>query len=319
MDYLDVTDVQRRVALAALKTVALADEELEVHEAQLLEAAAKALQVEIDVEELKPVTAEEVATLFPSPALRLRLVQAQLIMAMMDGEVRKDELECIRSFCEVLGVEEPRLKNLRQYLEGHMRLIQWDLLRRSQMIDDVFGEARRREGLRGVWKTFGAMQGLSEDASVAWKYRRLGLLPEGTFGRMYWEHMSARQFSFPGEHKAFPELLAKHDLCHVLGEYDTDAAGECEVIAFICGFMKADPFWYLFAIIMHMHLGVEIFVGDPTARLAMDHEKVIQALKRGLLVSEDLYDTGWDYWPLFALPIEEVRARYNIVPKDTVV
>jgi hypothetical protein len=41
---------------------------------------------------------------------------------------------------------------------------------------------------------------------------------------------------------------------------------------------------------------------------------VLRALERGAQVTEDLYDTKWDYWPLFPLPLDEVRARYNILP-----
>jgi hypothetical protein len=63
-----------------------------------------------------------------------------------------------------------------------------------------------------------------------------------------------------------------------------------------------------------MHLGVEIFDGDNTARFAFDPARVLRALERGAQVTEDLYDPKWDYWPLFPLPLDEVRARYNILP-----
>src|SRR5262249_25779533 len=134
-------------------------------------------------------------------------------------------------------------------------------------------------------------------------------------GREYWAHMTQRRFPLPGEPSGFPAEFAKHDLCHVLGDYDTDSVGECEVVAFISGFMRADPFWYLFMIAMHMHLGVETFENTTTSRLAFDPVRVAAALKRGRQVNVDLYDVGMDWWPLFPLPLDEVRRKYNILPK----
>lgn len=315
MDLLaNISGEQREVGVRALLAVARVDGTLEDHERGLLEAVAQFAGLTLDLGAATPADPKEVARVFPDEQGRLRVVQAQMIMAMMDGEVSRDEMKLLKTFCAELGVSDPRLKNLEQHMKGHILGIKLDMNRRSQMITEVFQETWARGGLKGLWRSFGGMRGLAQDPAVAWRYKQLGLLPEGTFGRAYWAHMTRRSFSLPGELKAFPETLVKHDLCHVLGGYDTDAVGECEVIAFIAGFMKADPFWYIFAIAMHMHLGVEIFDGDNTARFAFDPARVLRALERGAQVTEDLYDTKWDYWPLFSLPLDEVRARYNILP-----
>lgn len=49
-------------------------------------------------------------------------------------------------------------------------------------------------------------------------------------------------YYFPGERGGLPEGLVKHDLFHIIGEYGTDTVGECEIVAFVCGFMQTDPF-----------------------------------------------------------------------------
>jgi tellurite resistance protein len=303
-------------AFRALKTVAMADGTFADMERQLLSAAARALHIDTNVDTLTPISPEECAQALPGETERQRLIQAQLIMALIDGEVSKQEMTVIKGFAQAMGVSEPRLHTMQSIMSGHSRLVQFDLLRRSQMIREAATAAWERDKLKGIWRFFSWFQGFAINPKTSWKYKQLGLLPTGTFGRAYWEHMAKRQFSFPGELKGFPEELAKHDLCHVLGEYDTDTSGECEVIGFICGFMKADPFGYLFMIAVHMHLGIEVFQGDPTSKLGFDPDRVATALMRGSEVNKDLYDPSWDYWQDFPLPIEEVRKKYNILPKE---
>jgi hypothetical protein len=42
-----------------------------------------------------------------------------------------------------------------------------------------------------------------EDAEVAWKYKSLGLLPQDTLGRLFWEHSTRNRFGFPGKKELF--------------------------------------------------------------------------------------------------------------------
>jgi ubiquinone biosynthesis protein Coq4 len=193
--------------------------------------------------------------------------------------------------------------------------VTFDLWRRSEMLKGAVQKAWAEAGARGIWRFVGGMKGLSTDPDLAWRYKSLGLLPEGTFGRAYWKHMTERRFSFPGEVMGFPAELAKHDLAHVVGDYDTDPLGECEVVAFISGFMKTDPFSYLFMIFAHMQLGVNIFDGTPVEHMLIPADRVVNALERGARVKRDLYDPSWDYWADFPLPIEEVREKYGVAPK----
>ena len=144
----------------------------------------------------------------------------------------------------------------------------------------------------------------------------MGLLPAGTLGWTYWAHMTRRRFSFPGEYKGLPERLVRHNLCHVLGEYDTTPEGEIYNAAFICGFLEEDPYTYLMMALMQEHLGVEIFPGDKGSRLQADPRKMVKAFQRGTAVSRNLYASGWDYWQDMPRPIDQVRAELNIQPKS---
>ena len=303
---------QAHVALGALKAVALADGAFQDQERRMLQAAMHALGLDIDIDALPGLHPTDVASRLPQEAMRTRLLQCQFIMAMMDGEVTEREWSVIHQYAKVLEVDEPRLNNMRQLVDGHLRMLQFDLLRHSTMMDDVLREAWSREGAKGVWRTLAPFEGFGLNPELASRYIALGELPEGTLGRSYFLHMGERGFGFPGEKRGFPEGFVKHDLCHVLSGYDTDPAGECEAGAFIAGFLQSDPFWYVFMITIHTHLGIEVFRGDPTGQMAFDPVRVLNALEHGMRVNRDLYAPDLDWWPYFERPLGDVRREFNI-------
>jgi tellurite resistance protein len=309
---------QAMLALRAARAVALADDNEDPHERAFLQAAARALHLETDVDDLEVISPAELAGAITDPGERQRLVQALIIMALVDGDLSQHELSVVREFAAALDVDEPRLRNLKQFIAGHLQLIRLDMNRRSEMLSTVLKEAWRREGVSGIWTTLAPFRGLAHDPELAWRYKQLGLLPEGTLGRAYWAHMTARRFAFPGEHHGFPELLVKHDIAHVLGGYDTDPPGECQVVSFISGFMKTDPFGYLMMVVMHVHLGVFVFEDTPLSTMSFNPEREVLAYRRGTLVNRDIYDPSIDWWSYFERPIDEVRAELNILPEDQV-
>lgn len=303
------------LSMRALKTIALADGTFDDMERRLMVAGAAALGAEIEPDALEPAQPEEVADVIEDAETRTRLIQTMMILAMMDGEVTRPEQRAIQRFADALKVDDRRLKNMKNIVGGHMRLVKLDLIRRSPVFAQAISKAQNDYGkVRGIWKVVGGFKGLTKDDDLAWRYRRLGLLPEGTLGREYWAHMTEGGYYFPGERGGFPEGLVKHDLCHIIGEYGTDPIGECEIVAFVCGFMKTDPFWYLFLFTAHWHAGVEIVTDTPSSRGIFEPELLINALKRGSQVNTDLYSNDIDWWPLYELPVEEVRRKFDVPP-----
>lgn len=313
-----VDPLQLELGLRAVKMVAMADREFDARERKLLAAADRALRQPgsepTDLDALEPIDAQTLAVAITDELTRTRIVQAQIIMAMMDGDIEPSEYAVVAEFAAALGADEPRLKNLRQYMGHHYTLLKLDLNRRSDMVGTAIRHAYRTAGLRGAWKNSAPFlsKRFAIDEELAWKYRKLGLLPDDSFGRQYWVHLRQRGFSFPGEPGGFSEEFIKHDCCHVLGDYDTDPTGECEVVAFISGFMGTDPFWYLFMITMHMHLGIETFNDNPLGELAFEPDRVVAALERGRVVREDLYDPDFDWWALFPRNLDEVRFELGV-------
>ena len=312
---LAVIDPQHaRVALRALKMVALASHGMHDTEAALLRAAATALHVEDEPETLAPIEPEEAASVIADERGRTRLVEAMLLMALMDQEVDADELRVVDRFAGAFGIDEPRLKNLHQYVDGHHIRMKLDVARRSYFAQRVAPDAWKEGGIKGLWKALAPRVGLATDPELAWKFKQLGLLPEGTLGRAYWAHCTARKFSLPGEPHGFPWQVV-HDMGHVLGNHDTDPYGEIEQASFEAGYMKRDPFFLIFATTMMFHMGFAV-LGDDYVGLALgafDPAAAVQAYERGLASTADL--TEWDYWPHVERSLDDVRRELNIVAR----
>jgi hypothetical protein len=312
----NLREEQIRIGLSALKSVALVNGDFAEAEKQLLTAAAHALGTTVDPDSLPVVTPEEAARAFEEPVHRERLVQALIVMALIDQEPSRDEIALIERFADALGIQERRVKYLHQLLDGHLLRLRLDFLRRAPLPQKMARQVYEEKGLFGTLKfARGMLSGKTEgDPEVAWKYKQLGLLPEGTLGREFWKHMTARKFALPGEPGGIPEVGAHHDLTHVLTGYDTDAEGETQIAAFYAGYFKEDPFSFLFMVLVMFHLGVPLGPPQTTPKAGQfDPEKVLRAMKRGSQINTDLTD-HWNYWEVMNLPIDEVRGRYNIVP-----
>jgi ubiquinone biosynthesis protein Coq4 len=179
-----------------------------------------------------------------------------------------------------------------------------------RVMGSIGTRAYKEEGFAGIRKMLAPFTG-SEDAEVAWKYKSLGLLPEGTFGRTYWEHCTRRRFSFPGEKGGIPERVVFHDFGHVLSGYDTNPEGEIQQGAFQAGFVRTDGFAYLLFAIIQFHLGVKITPVAEGETGLFDVAKVLRAAQRGAACKVDLSDR-WDPFAVADAPLEQLRAEYGI-------
>jgi len=310
----EVSPEVANVVLRALKMVATASRGLADSEAELLAAAAGVLRV-VPTNDLPPIEPGEAGVLLVDEKGRTRLIEAMMLMALMDQEVDREELAVIDRFAKAWSIDEPRLKNLHQFIDGHHARMKLDVLRRSYLGQRVVKEAWEAGGFKGVWKALGPRFGMATDPELAWKYKQLGLLPEGTLGRTYWEHCTKRKFSMPGEPHGF-EWQVVHDMGHVLGDHDTDPHGEIEQAAFEAGYMRRDPFFLIFSVTMMFHLGVSVAPDGDYFGLykgSFDAKRAARAYERGLATKVDI--TEWDFWPHVARPIAEVRAELGILPR----
>ena len=310
----DVLPRHAPLLLGAMRAVALADGAESPKERVLLETARDALGLAGPIEAFPTVAADSPLLLELDPPERERLIQTMILMAVMDGAGAKEEAALVSAFAERLGVSEPRIANLHDLARGRVAFMKFDLTRKGYAKSEFLATARE-EGLAGLYMTFGPLAGLAHDATVTRKYNDLGLLPEGTLGRTYWDFIVRHELDFPGE-GAIGERGVWHDMIHVVGGYEVDPVGEAEVVAFMSGFRDEDPFFWVFTSVLQFQVGLRISPFAPGVPDVIDPRSYLDHHRRGTKVTCDL-SRDWDYEADFATPLEELRARFNVLPLES--
>lgn len=298
----------------ALKTVALADGTFDPLERRLIAAVQDLiLGVDLDLDDIAPITATELAQAVPQPMFRERIVRGCILVGLIDGDASPAEEVVIRGFADALGVDRAPLTDFQRIVEGRLNLLRIDIARRSFLGTRLPGYIKQ-EGLRGFANVFKAFTH-QPNAKLATRYYDLLAYPEGTLGRAYAAFVRANDFGFPGEVDGAPEPIVFHDCVHVMAEYGTSPTEEAEVVGFQAGFQGYDPFFTLLFVMAQFHLGVQISPIAGTTKAAIEPERWIKALMRGTQCNRDFSD-GWDPWTDFAKPLEDLRRTYNILPKE---
>jgi len=302
------------LGLRAMKTIATASGEIGPAQRGLMQAAQKViLGIEADIDTLPTVTPAELAAGFPGAELRQQFVNGMLVTAVADGVPSRE------AFAEALDIAEPVLNDLRLLADNHMTIFKLDLLRRGH-IGDIMRNELAQQGPLGFVKSVLRMRGMTEDPTLAARYRAWGKLPEGTLGRGLFDFYNQHGFTFPGERGGFPEAGLYHDFSHLLGGYTTEPDGEVEVGSFISGFKRERSFYVVLFVALIFSAGVNMrptttdFVTAGLLGKPGMAERMFAAIERGSKVNVDLSDK-WDYWAWIELPIDEVRQRMNILPK----
>jgi uncharacterized tellurite resistance protein B-like protein len=307
----DVLPEHARTLVEAMRAVALADGEETPQERALIEVARDTLGLQGPIESFAPLAEDSPALADLGPTEREHVIQTMLLLAIMDGRGSPEEAALIQRFAARLAVSEPRVKNLEQLAAGRFERMKFDLTRKGYAKDEFIATAKE-EGLEGLYRTFGPLLGLGKSAEVAQKYIDLGKLPAGTLGRAYFDFIYANGLDFPGE-GAIGERGVWHDIIHVMGDYHVDPAGEAEVVAFMAGFRREDPFFWVFTSVLQFQVGLRISPFAPGVPDQVRPRRYLAHHKRGSLVTCDL-SRDWDFRADFATPLAELRARFNVVP-----
>ena len=308
----DVAPAHRTLLLRGMRTACLADGAVKPEERALLEAARDAIGATDDVESLRPFDEAELASLDLAPAEREHVVQSAILMAIIDGDATADEARVVAWMARALRVAEPRAQNLAQLARGRVDAMKWDLTRRGYARDELLRTARE-EGLRGLYATFGPIAGLGTDAAVAKRYNDLGKLPAGSLGRAYWDFIVGNDLGFPGEKGGLGERGVWHDMLHVVGGYPVTPIGEAEVVAFMAGFRREDPFFWLFTVALQFQVGLRISPFAPGVAHQIDARSFVRHHVRGAKVKLDI-SRDWDFRAEWTRPLEEVRSALGVEP-----
>jgi hypothetical protein len=254
MDLVVLNEKETPYALRALRDVVASNGSITPAERRFIEVIAELHGTKVDVGSLPSIAPGEVAEVITEPHQRKRVVQLAAIAAMVEGEVTSAGAAAVKGRHRAGGGRsEPQgaRRHCREPPAPHA--IRHDATHHGEIRDS---------GLQG-----GGVGGHSQDARDVWrrgrpggrwKYKQLGLLPEGTLGREFWEHCTKNRFGVPGEKGGIPERMVFHDFGHVLAGYDTRPESEIQQGAFQGGFVREDGFAFLMFVIIQFHLGVKV-------------------------------------------------------------
>jgi len=300
--------------LRALKTIALADGDLDDAEQAFIESVQHMFRTEVDVDALALVEPDELARAVQGPELRRQLVRGLTVMVAMDGEVRLEEIAALEAFASALDVHADELRTFHELAEGRLMHVRFDVARRFWAREKGV-EMAKHKGIKWLVSSLATVAGLHTDTSIAGRYRGLGACPSGSLGRGYFEFIEGNGFPFPGEKGSPPELIALHDLTHVLSGYGTDPEGELQVLSFHAGCRREekDPFAFVLFGLAQFHLGVRLSPIAEGFHGRLNPDLALKALLRGKACSVDPTD-GWDPWLEMDTPLDELRVRLEIPP-----
>ncbi len=298
--------------LRAMKTVAMADGELDASERHMLESIQRIFGTTHGLEQLALIEPTELARAFPDPQLRTQLVQGLVIMTLIDGKASLNETAYVEQFAQALEVDAQEVKNLRHVLNGEILQLRLDLVRRFWLRQKVT-EVWNQDGIRGLSRFVRGMMGRYENKKVAARYQGLEHYAPGSLGRSLWEYWHVNGFALPGQKGGAPEQIVFHDCAHVLSGYGTAPEEEVQVACFSAGFQRREPWMFVFFVLLQFHVGIRMTPIAKARTGLFDPLKAMIAIRRGAAMNVDLND-GWDYWSVMNEQVEELRRRYNILP-----
>jgi hypothetical protein len=299
----------------------------------LLEALFPAMtEHAVDLSQYEPMPVDELAEVLRprNQAFRTRVVQVALLAALVLRPLPPEVAARVASLAQALGVDEGMIEVAQLFAAGSLGLAAVDFERNGYTADwhpDDRHELHTSGELASAWDL------AVHDPPLAERWSALGSLPEVTLGHGVWRLYQARGFVFPGLPGSAPPLLAQHDWVHVLGDFGTRVESEVEVFALIARANDDMRAFSLLAMVVslfetgYLRTGAGLFQSDVghlsghSAGRAMA-VRLADAMRRGAWCHDD--ETGsdsvdflrQDWFSLAPLPLDEVRARFDLRPKS---
>jgi hypothetical protein len=299
------------LVMRTLRTALRTEGALDARERLFLATFARITGQPAPAEDPPPLVPDAVAIDGAHP--RKRLLQLAALAVLHARPMRGESIAFLHALARQLRTHDPVLDAIDAVFAGRRWKARMLTMRRGFRV--VLKEAHHAEGAAGVARFLGALLlGATVNKDRMWRYKRLGLLPEGTLGREFFRHMATVGFAFPGEPKGIPDSIAYHDVVHVLAEHPATPLGEIQQASFQAGNRREDGFFFVQMAVLQFHQGVVVTPVTPATTDLFEPDKVLWAIHRGARCNVDMTH-GWDFWPLMGLPIAEARSSVALLPK----
>ena len=298
---LDWSTTQSKATLSAIYSVASlhGTEPLLEEEKELIEGVRSIIlkhpEVDYDTAHLQPA---ELAELVEDDLHRMHAAQLIGLMPYAVRPFSTTKSYIAEKFLNALGHDTHLMEDYIGARQKHALNMEYCALRKLGR--DVFPRADPNGRNDEVLKLIKEAEG---DPQVLARYQSLKDYPKSSLGRGFYDFYSQFDWPLPGDPLWISEdLTVRHDLVHILCDYDISINGEFCVSAFAAG--NSSRFNWMIAM-----LGF-----TPPYVSTEEHfhpDQFFAAYQRGVDATESFVD-AWDFWPLMEFQISDLRSRYNI-------
>lgn len=316
---LETDDIQARAVLGAMKSIANGGSGgMSEMDRRTIEAAGPVvLGIEsLDVASLAESSPEQLASHIRSEGDQGIVIQLLAVMSLAGGVLEPQKTQLLRAFASAMSVEEEYLDILDDATSGRVGRATDRLAQRGAEYFLPAGGTPRTSDPVSPLMPFG--EGDAEPGLES-RYMELAEMPDGTFGRAFFEHFSDNGLGFPASDQGQVEtFVIPHDSAHVLGGYPTDERGEILVAAFIAAMHPVKPMEsQIIPAIFCWHLGIKLNWLSGSHRGAFEPEAFWTAWDRGNSTNFDLFGSQWDFWAATGEPLDDVRQAFGVSDVDS--
>ncbi|MDR3534862.1 MAG: hypothetical protein P4L71_00050, partial [Acetobacteraceae bacterium] len=223
------------------------------------------LQREQPMESADRTLPTDLADVLGDPDMRRETIRILAVLPILDQKILPEKVQVVEAAARQLDIEDRGVELLRMAVKRQHRHMGMSILMRSVAhYWSPTGRARLRDWLDMVRIMLPPVPGLYSmltDKVLLAKYRALGAKPQSTLGFVLYDFYVKRGFPLPGEPKSFPEGWGKHEVYHVLSEYDTSLQGEMLNAAFSGGNTERLCMDLLLATLLQFHAGRQVLPG----------------------------------------------------------
>jgi hypothetical protein len=268
------------------------------------------------IDELDPLASDALEPGSIDPNLRVQCVRLAVVATLLERERKLDRVVRVERLAAQLGVAEPGVVDLRLWAEHKHFRLRRHMIPRFWLRDELRERVRELGLLKVIWIFLAWPLRLRRDPALTARYAALRSLPKDTLGAALIEDFEHSGFPLPGERGTAADFPVRHDLCHVLSGYDTDARSEVLAGSFMGGCRVKDGFSLVVFVMLQFHCGVRVTPIAPSEQGLFDPRLVLEAVRRSAFMTIDPSVRAWDYWQDFDQPLALIRSRYGVAPRQ---
>jgi len=228
-------------------------------------------------------------------------VRAAQLIALMPYAIRpfSDSKTYIsEKYIEALG---ENMHNLEEFIgarEKHSKNMEYCALRKLGR--DVFGTLDAETQKRLFDRLVADAEG---DPAELDRYKSLASFPAGSLGRAFHDFYAQFDWPLPGDPLWISEeLTVRHDLVHVLCDYDISIHGEFQV----AGFSAGNSIKFNWMVAMLGFTPPYVSTGEQ-----FHSDDFLAAYKRGAHATASFVDQ-WEFWPEMNQQLDDLRKTYQV-------